>query len=64
MSTKRISAALLALVLTAMASAAQAAPHRSSGAARSTGAGYQSDEAPWTFACIKDHGASRCSDLN
>jgi hypothetical protein len=64
MSTKRISAALLALVVTAMASAAQAAPHRSNGSAWSTGAGYQNADPPWNFACIKDHGASRCSDLN
>ena len=64
MSIKYMSAALLALVVTAMAGAAQAAPHRSNGTAWSTGAGYQNADPPWTFACIKDHGTSRCSDLN
>jgi hypothetical protein len=25
---------------------------------------YQGADPPWTFACIKDHGTSRCNDLN
>lgn len=63
MSTERILPALLALVLTATASAAQAAPHRRHDAATSAG-GYQVDERPWSFACIKDHGPQRCNDVN
>jgi hypothetical protein len=70
--TKRMPPALLALLLTATASAAQAAPHRSHHAARAQTPGtawsarpsYPNDDVPWTFACIKDHGTSRCNDLN
>jgi hypothetical protein len=63
MSAKQISAALLTLALAATASIAHARPHRAHDAAWPAGAGYQA-EPPWTFACIKDHGTSRCNDLN
>jgi hypothetical protein len=64
MNANHISAALLTLALAATASVAQARPHRAHHAAWPAGAGYQREEAPWTFACIKDHGTSRCNDLN
>jgi hypothetical protein len=70
MSTKRMSAALLALVLTTMASPAQSGPHRSStaqsGPHRSSPApsarGYQGEAPPWSFACIKDSGPTDCRE--
>ena len=64
MTTKRVLAALATFVLVATASAADARVHRSPAPAISPSAGYQGYEAPWTFACIKDHGTSRCNDLN
>jgi invasion protein IalB len=72
MTIKLFSAALAALLLVGAASVAQATPHRSHHAARaqtpgtasSSRPGYQTDDVPWTFACIKDHGTSRCNDLN
>jgi len=61
MSIKRTLTALLALVLAATASAAQAAPHRT----RNTMAasfGYQGEAPPWSFACMKDHGPTNCGE--
>jgi hypothetical protein len=63
-STKVLVAALATLVFVATASAADARVDRSRAPAISPGAGYPGDEVPWTFACIKDHGTSRCNDLN
>jgi len=60
MSTKSMSAALLALAFVTFASVAQAAPHRPHDA--SAGAGYQGEAPPWSFACIKDHGPSNCGE--
>lgn len=64
MSTKQILAALAMLSLVVTAGAAQAGVRRSHDAAWSARTNYRSYEAPWTFACIKDHGTSRCNDLN
>lgn len=64
MSAKQLTVALLTLVFAATTSIAQARSHRAHDAPWSAGAGYQGYEPPWTFACIKDHGTSRCSDLN
>ena len=64
MSTKQIFAALAILSLVVTASAAQAGVGRTRDAAWSARTNYQGYEAPWTFACIKDHGTSRCNDLN
>ena len=64
MSTKQIFAALAMLSLIATASAAQAKVHRPRHPAWSAGTSYRGDDAPWSFACIKDHGTSRCGDLN
>jgi hypothetical protein len=75
---KTIAAACVGLILSAAAAPALArvkhhrhvTPARAaqsrinSGAAWSAGAGYQNYDPPWTFACIKDHGTSRCNDLN
>jgi hypothetical protein len=60
MSTKRMSAALLALVLTTMANPAQSGPHRSSPAP--SAGGYQGEAPPWSFACIKDSGPTDCRE--
>jgi invasion protein IalB len=62
MSTKRTVAALLALVLAATASAAQAAPHRTRNTATPAGAAYQGEAPPWSFACMKDHGPTNCGE--
>ena len=66
MSARHLSAALLALLFaaTAMASVAQAGSHGRHDRAWSAGTSRQSDDPPWSFACIKDHGTSRCNDLN
>ena len=64
MTSKPFSAALTALVLVVAVSTAQAAVHRSHHTVSPARAGYQVDDPPWTFACIKDHGTSRCNDLN
>ena len=66
MSTKHLSAALLTLLFTATATAsvAQASPHRAYASAWSAAPSQQADDPPWTFACIKDHGTSRCNDPN
>jgi hypothetical protein len=61
MNRKQIFTALAALSLVAMANGAQAGVQRSYGGATT---GSQGEEPPWSFACIKDHGTSRCSDLN
>jgi hypothetical protein len=61
MTTNSMSAMLLALVLAATTRVAQA---RSHDAAWSAPTNYQDYDPPWTFACIKDHGTSRCNDLN
>ena len=63
---KTIAAACVGLILSAAAAPALARVkhHRHVTPAWSAGVGYQGDEAPWTFACIKDHGTSRCGDLN
>ena len=65
MRAKHLSAALLTLLLavTATASIAQAAPHRAH-SAWSAAPSRPAGDPPWTFACIKDHGTSRCNDLN
>jgi len=60
MSTKRMSTALLTLAL--MATAAQAAPHRPHDAAMPAAAGHQGEAPPWSFACMKDHGPTRCGE--
>jgi hypothetical protein len=66
MSTKHLSAALLTLLFaaTVTASGAQAGSHRRHDPAWSAGTSHPTDDPPWTFACIKDHGTSRCNDLN
>jgi hypothetical protein len=64
MTIKRMSAVLLALAFAATTTVAQARSHRPPDAAWSARTSYQGYEAPWTFACIKDHGTSRCNDLN
>jgi ABC-type sugar transport system substrate-binding protein len=64
MIAKPFSAALAALVLVAAASVAQAGSHRRHDPAWSAGTSHPSYDPPWTFACIKDHGTSRCNDLN
>jgi len=66
MRAKHLSAALLTLLLaaTATASIAQAAPHRAHDSAWSAAPSRPAGDPPWTFACIKDHGTSRCNDLN
>jgi hypothetical protein len=69
---KTIAAACVGLILSAAAAPALARvkhhrhvnPAPAAGAAWSAGAGYQNYDPPWTFACIKDHGTSRCNDLN
>ena len=62
MSTKRISVALLALVLSAAASAAEASPRRAYDTTPSAGWGYQGEAPPWSFACIKDSGPTECRE--
>jgi hypothetical protein len=62
MSIKRMSVALLALVLAVTASAAQATPRRLYDAATSAGGGYQGEAPPWSFACIKDSGPTECRE--
>jgi hypothetical protein len=62
MSTKYISAALLALVLTATASATQAASPRPHDGAMFGGGGHQGEAPPWSFACIKDSGPTECRE--
>jgi ABC-type sugar transport system substrate-binding protein len=66
MSARHLSAALLTLVFaaTATASVAQAASQRRHDPAWSAGTSHPVDDPPWSFACIKDHGTSRCNDLN
>jgi hypothetical protein len=64
MITKLMSVALLTLVFAATTSVAQARSHRANDAAWSARTSYQNYDPPWTFACIKDHGTSRCNDLN
>ena len=64
MTINRMSTVLLALVFAATASVAQARSHRAPDAAWSARTSYQNYDPPWTFACIKDHGTSRCNDLN
>ena len=64
MTIKSMTSALLALVLAATTSVAQARSHRPHAAAWSARTNYQNYDPPWTFACIKDHGTSRCNDLN
>jgi hypothetical protein len=64
MTAKHLSAALLTLVLAVTASVAQAGSHRRHAPAWSAGTNHQADDPPWTFACIKDYGTSRCNDLN
>jgi hypothetical protein len=64
MTTKLFSTVLAALVLVVAGNVAQARSHRAYNPAWSAGTGYQNYDPPWTFACIKDHGTSRCNDLN
>ena len=64
MRAKRLSVAFLTLLFAATASVAQAGSRRTYDVAPSAGASYRGDDAPWSFACIKDHGPQRCSDLN
>jgi hypothetical protein len=54
MTTNRVFAALLALPLVALASAALAGPYASRGA--------QVEAPPWSFACMTDHGPSQCGE--
>jgi hypothetical protein len=61
MRTKQLFAALAMLSLAATTSVAQAHSHDAAWSARTN---YQDYDPPWTFACIKDHGTSRCNDLN
>jgi hypothetical protein len=61
MSIKLMPAALLALTLTGLASAGQAAPRRPPDAAGAA-TGYQGEAPPWSFACMKDHGPTRCGE--
>jgi hypothetical protein len=61
MRTKQIFAALAMLSLAATTSVAHARSHDAAWSARTN---YQDYDPPWTFACIKDHGTSRCNDLN
>jgi hypothetical protein len=49
------------LSLAATTSVAQARSHDAAWSARTN---YQDYDPPWTFACIKDHGTSRCNDFN
>jgi invasion protein IalB len=65
MRANHLSAALLTLLFAAAATAsvAQAGSRRAHDAAPSAGTSYPG-EAPWSFACIKDHGPQRCNDLN
>jgi hypothetical protein len=62
MSTKQISAALLALSLLALSSGAHAAPYATRDRASSQGIGRQTEAPPWSFACMKDHGPSQCGE--
>lgn len=66
MTAKHVSAALLTLlfVATTTATVAQAGSHRRQAPAWSARTSHQADDPPWSFACIKDHGTSRCNDLN
>jgi ABC-type sugar transport system substrate-binding protein len=64
MTINRMSTVLLALVFAATTSVAQARSHRAHAAAWQAGTSYQNYDPPWTFACVKDHGTSRCNDLN
>jgi hypothetical protein len=57
MNRKQIFAALTMLSL-AMASTAQAGPRAGTAAS----AGYQGEAPPWSFACIKDSGPTRCGE--
>jgi hypothetical protein len=57
MNTRLVVTVLAALPL--MASAAHAAPHRSLEQAIR---GYQGEAPPWSFACMTDHGPSRCGE--
>jgi hypothetical protein len=58
MITKPFLAALVSLALVAEASAA---PHRAHDAAAAA-TGYQGEAPPWSFACMKDHGPTRCGE--
>jgi hypothetical protein len=54
MTTNRVYAALLALPLVALASAAHARSYGSQGA--------QVEAPPWSFACMKDTGPTQCGE--
>jgi hypothetical protein len=61
MITKRVLAALLAVPVLAMASPAHAGPQaRHDGATIQGSHGRQVEAPPWSFACMTDHGPSRC----
>jgi hypothetical protein len=62
MTTKQISAALLALSFLALSSGAHAARYATRDRAASERTGRQTEAPPWSFACMKDHGPSQCGE--
>jgi hypothetical protein len=61
MMTKCVFAALLTVPVLAMASPAHARPQaRHDGATIQGSYGRQVEAPPWSFACMTDHGPSRC----
>ena len=57
-----IFAALLALPPVATTSAAYAGPHHAHYRAIPSMTGHQTEAPPWSFACIKDSGPTRCGE--
>jgi uncharacterized protein YdeI (BOF family) len=69
----KVLVATLVLAAASLSFAANAAPRPNQGGWQggesymqesSARTSYQGYDPPWTFACIKDHGTSRCNDLN
>jgi hypothetical protein len=58
----RVLVAAIVLAATSLTLAANASPRSGPSAAMPAGAGYQGEAPPWSFACMKDHGPTRCGE--